>query len=128
MHIQKTWGRTIGDPFVWPLRGVASLGNSLPDNDLINFAASWITVALLVALATMRRWTLLLLALFMTLAPLATGLGSYARYALVVVPLWLAAARLLSVRPAAASLAVLFMATINGFMMVAWTLALWVTT
>jgi hypothetical protein len=127
INIQKAWSRTVGNPFLRPLRGLFAPG-SIPDTDLINFAAGWMSFALLLALAAMRRWALLSLALFMTLTPLATGLSSYARYSLVVVPLWLAAARLLAAHPAAILPTVLFMAMINGFMMVAWTLALFVTT
>lgn len=127
MHIQKAWGRTIGNPFARPLQGLIHSG-SIPEGDLISFAACWVSLPLLVALAALRRWMLLSLALFMTLAPLSTGLASYARYTLVVVPLWLAAARMLAARPGAVLPTVLFVAMINGFMMVAWTLALWVTT
>lgn len=126
MHIQKAWGRTIGVPFASPLRGLR-WPSGIVEGNLINFAASWAALALVAVLATMRRWRLLLLAVFLTLVPLAAGVGSYARFTLVIVPLWLAAAKLLSDRPAAVAPTVLILATVNGFMMVAWTLGLGVT-
>jgi hypothetical protein len=45
----------------------------------------------------------------------------------VNLPLFLAAARLLAPRPAAALAVLLVFATLNGFMMAAWTLSLPVT-
>jgi len=126
VHVQNAWGRSIGNPLAGPLRGLLH-PNAIPDSDLISFAAAWLSLVLIVVLALMRRWMLLSLALFLTLVPLAAGLGSFARYSLSILPLWLAGARLLATRPAALAATVLVMATLNGFLMSAWALGLWVT-
>jgi hypothetical protein len=58
---------------------------------------------------------------------MASGLTSYARYCLVVLPLFLAAGRLLAPRPTATLATLIVFATLNGFLMVAWTLCMWIT-
>ena len=94
---------------------------------MISLVAGWLSLSMLVALALMRRWSLLILGGFLTLVPLATGLTSFARYSLVALPGFLAAARLLAPRPAAAMAVLVVFATLNGFLMVAWTLCMWIT-
>ncbi len=123
VHIQQAWHRSLTAPFSALVLGLLHPSTVL-DGDLLSLAAAWLAVGLLVTLAVMRRWRLLSLAVFLTLVPLATGLTSFARYALVIAPLWMAAASLLSARPRAATAVIAILAMINGFMMVAWTLAL----
>lgn len=122
---QKGWGRSLGDPFSKLYLPLAT--SKLPESNVISFAAGWLSLAMLVALALMRRWSLFILGCFLTLVPLATGLTSYARYSLVALPIFLAAARLLAPRPAAATAVLILFATLNGFLMVAWTLCMWIT-
>jgi hypothetical protein len=126
VHVQGAWNRGWASPLAAPLQGLLH-PSTIPEGDLVSFAAAWLAIALLIVLASMRRWSLLSLALFLTLAPLATGLISFARYALVIAPLWLALAKLLSDRPLATVTTISGFAILNGFMMVAWSLALRVT-
>ena len=122
---QKGWGRSFGNPFsklYLPL-----LTNTLPESNVISLVAGWLSLSMLVALALMRRWSQLILGGFLILVPLATGLTSFARYSLVALPAFLAAARLLAPRPAAAMAVLVVFATLNGFLMVAWTLCMWIT-
>lgn len=125
-HVQAAWGRHIGDPLLAPIHGFLHPG-AIPDSDLLSFAAGWTSLALLGVLALQGRWMLLSLAVFLVGAPLAAGIGSFYRYALVVAPLWLVGANLVSSRPAALNGVLLVMAILNGFMMTAWTLGLWLT-
>jgi hypothetical protein len=97
------------------------------DNNLVSAAFVYLSFALIATLALMRKWALLALALFMALVPLSTGIFSYARYCLVMLPLFMAAAKLLADRPAAAHATLLVLSAMNGFMMVAWTLGLGTT-
>lgn len=122
LHIQTAWRRSLSAPFAGLLGGLAR-PSSVHDADLLSFAFAWLAIGLLVGLAGMRRWALLSLALFLTLAPLSTGLTSFTRYALVILPLWLVLARILADRPRAAMACVAVLAMLNGFLMVAWTLA-----
>lgn len=122
---QKAWGRSLEIPFA--RAGKPLLTGDLADGDLISFAACWLSLVLVGALALMRRWSLCVLAAFLTLAPMATGLTSFARYCLVALPLFLVAAKLLAPRPQAAVAVLILFATLNGFLMVAWTLCMWVT-
>lgn len=122
-HVQSAWSRSLDAPFAGLLRGLAKPASIL-DGDLVSFTVAWLAIGLLIVLATMRRWTLLSLALFLTLVPLATGLTSFARYALVILPLWMALAKVLADRPRAAMICVPVLAMLNGFMMVPWTLGL----
>ncbi len=125
MHVQKAWHRGLSDPFTPLLNGVIH-PSTVHDADLLSLAAGWLAIGLLIVLAAMRRWRLLSLALFLTLAPLAAGVASFARYALVDLPLSLVAAKLLADRPRAATAVIASLAMLNGFIMVAWTLGLWV--
>jgi hypothetical protein len=121
---QKAWGRSLADPIG---RAVSPLLTArLPDGEVVNFAACWLSISLVIALAVMRRWSLCVLAAFLTLLPLASGLTSFARYSLVALPLFLAAAKLLAPRPIETMAVLILLATVNGFMMVAWTLGMWV--
>lgn len=122
---QKAWGRSLHLPGAWAV-GPLLVGD-LPENEVISFAAMWLALSLVAALALMRRWSLFVLAAFLTLIPMSTGLTSFARYCLVALPLFLAGARLLAPRPAAAGAVLIVFATLNGFLMAAWTLCLWVT-
>lgn len=121
---QKGWGRTFGDPFTRPLRYLLHPSTLPQENDLLSFAFVWLSFGLIAALALMRRWSLLVLALFFALVPLTTGISSYQRYCLTMFPLFITAGRLLSTRPAAATATLVTLASVNGFMMVAWTLGL----
>jgi len=123
VHIQQGWHRTLSDPFTPLLDGLLH-PSQVHDANLLGLAAGWLAVGLLVLLAFMRRWFLLPLAAFLTLAPLAAGVASFARYALVILPLWLVAAKLLASRPQAANAVIVALAILNGFMMVAWSLML----
>lgn len=122
LHIQTAWRRSLSAPFAGLLDGLAR-PSSLHDADLLSFAFAWLAIGLLVMLAALRRWTLLSLALFLTLAPLSTGVASFTRYALVILPLWMVLARILADRPRAAMACVAVLAMLNAFLMVAWTLA-----
>jgi len=122
---QKGWARSFGDPFSRLYRPL--LTRNLGESDVISFAAGWLSLGMLAALAMMRRWSLLLLGCALTLVPLATGLTSYARYSLVALPVFLAGARLLAPRPTASAAVLMVFATLNGFLMVAWTLCMWIT-
>lgn len=126
LHIQKTWGRSLGQPFAALVQGLVH-PSSIPDGELLSFAIAWLALALLLGLALLRRWGWLLLSAALVLAPLATGVTSFSRYALVVLPLWMVAGHLLSERPRATMVAVASLAMLNGFMMAAWTLALGIT-
>lgn len=123
LHIQKAWNRKFDIPFSATLESLLHPAG-VHDADLLSLAAAVLAVGLLIALTAMRRWTLLSLGLFLTLVPLATGVTSFARYMLVIVPLWLALARILADCPRAAVACIVVLAMLNGFMMVAWTLAL----
>lgn len=125
LSAQKAWGRSIGNPLAWAAAPLIT--GHLPVNEVFSFAACWLSLSLVAALALMRRWPLCALAAFLALVPLSTGLTSYARYCLVALPLFLAAARLLAPRPAAAGAVLIACATLNGFLMVAWTLCMGVT-
>ncbi|CAN7212418.1 mannosyltransferase family protein [Phenylobacterium sp. LjRoot219] len=122
---QQAWGRDLRIPFVRPLTPL--IAGDLTASQVFSFAACWLSLSLVAALALMRRWSLFALAAFLTLAPMASGLTSYARYCLVALPLFLAGAKLLASRPAAAGAALVTFATLNGFLMVAWTLCMEVT-
>jgi hypothetical protein len=121
---QKGWGRSLANPLGRALGPL--LTRQLAATDVVNFAACWLALGLATALALWRRWSLCALAAFLVLFPLASGLASFARYSLVVLPLLLAGARLLAPRPAATLATLTVFATLNGFLMVAWTLGLWV--
>jgi hypothetical protein len=123
LHVQTAWNRGLGAPFAALLQGLIK-PSSIPDGDLVSFAFAWLAIGLLIVLAAMRRWALLSLALFLTLIPLATGVTSFARYALVILPLWMALARILADRPRTAMVCIAVLAMLNGFMMVPWTLGL----
>ncbi|MET3665252.1 mannosyltransferase family protein [Caulobacter sp. 1776] len=123
LHIQKGWRRSLDAPFSALFDGLLHPSRT-PDADLLSLAAAWLAIGLLVALALTRKWPLFLLALFLALVPLATGVASFSRYALVIAPLWLVLARTLADRPRAAMTCASVLAVLNGFMMVAWTLAL----
>jgi hypothetical protein len=127
VHIQAAWRRSLGAPFAGLLQGLWA-PSSVNDADLLSFATAWLAIGLLAALAAMRRWRLLSLALFLTLAPLATGVASFTRYALVILPLWMILAKILADRPRTATACIAVLAMLNGFMMVVWTLALRVAT
>jgi len=126
VHVQKAWGRSFGNPFAAPLAGLLH-PDTLQSADLVSFVMAWVAIGLLVKLVFMRRPRLLVLAVFLTLVPLTGGLASFARYTLVIVPLWLVLAHHLAARPRGALAVVAIFAMLNGFMMVAWTLALKVT-
>lgn len=127
LSAQKAWGRSIGNFLAAPIGDILH-PERLSDQDLISFAACWLSLALIVVLAAMRRWSLLLLACFLAFIPLSAGLGSYQRYALVNAPLFMAAAGLLAGRPIALGCVVVAFATLNGLMMAAWALGLPVVT
>jgi hypothetical protein len=122
LHVQTAWRRSLSTPFASLLQGLVK-PSGVHDADLLSFAIAWLAIGLLLVLAAMRRWTLLSLALFLTLAPLATGVASFTRYALVILPLWMVLARILADRPRTAMACVAVLAMLNGFLMVAWTLA-----
>ena len=122
---RKAWGRSLEFPLLRPLTPLVT--RSLADGDVINFVAAWLSLAMVATLAALRQWSWFILALFLTLPPMASGLASYARYCLVVIPIFIAAARLLAPRPAATAATLIMFATLNGFLMVAWTLCMWVT-
>jgi len=125
---QKGWGRTFGDPLSRPLIYLIKPRALADNNDLVSFAFVWISLGLLVALGFLRKWPLFVLAAFLAIVPLTTGITSYQRYCLVMLPLFMAGAKLLADRPPMATMTTLLtLATLNGFMMVAWTLCLGVT-
>jgi len=126
VHVQKAWGRSFGDPFSRLLEGVFH-PDRVPDVNGISFVVAWLAIGLLVKLVFMRRPLLLVLAMFLTLVPLTGGVASFARYVLVIFPLWLVLANGLAARPKAATAMIAIFAMLNGFLMVAWTLALKVT-
>lgn len=122
---QKAWGRSLHLPISWAIAPFRR-GELFPD-EAFNFAACWLAMSLVGALALMRRWSLCVLAAFLTFVPMATGLTSFARYCLVALPLFLAGARLLAPHPATANAVLIVFATLNGFLMAAWTLGLTLT-
>ncbi|MCK5910374.1 MAG: hypothetical protein KAG62_10535 [Caulobacter sp.] len=126
LHIQKTWGRGLEQPFAALMQGLAH-PSTIPDTELLSFAIACLAVGLLIGLAFLRRWGWLLLSAALVLVPLATGVTSFSRYALVAAPLWILAGHLLSERPRAAMITIASLAMLNGFMMAAWTLALGIT-
>jgi hypothetical protein len=87
-------------------------------------AAATVALWLLGALLLSRKWPLFLLAAFLILVPLAAGITSFGRFALVILPLFMVAGKLLSTRPSAANATLIALSSLNGFMMVSWTLAL----
>lgn len=125
--VQKAWSRSLEAPFSALVQGLLD-PSRIDDANLLSFGVAWLAIGLLVVLAAMGRWRLFSLALFLTLVPLATGVASFARYMLVIAPLWLVLAKLLADRPRAALTCIVVLSMLNGFMMVAWTLALQVTT
>jgi hypothetical protein len=120
---QKAWGRHIGDPLYEPIRPFIERG-AYSQYNIMSLAYCWAAFGMLAALALMRRWSLLALGCFLVLVPLSVGAFSFARYELVNLPLFLAGARLLSPRPQAALAILIALSLLNGFMMVAWTLAM----
>ncbi|WP_066680390.1 mannosyltransferase family protein [Caulobacter sp. CCH9-E1] len=126
LHIQKTWGRGLEQPFAALMQGLAH-PSTIPDTELLSFAIACLALGLLIGLAFLRRWGWLLLSAALVLVPLATGVTSFSRYALVAAPLWILAGHLLSERPRAAMITIASLAMLNGFMMAAWTLALGIT-
>jgi hypothetical protein len=126
MTTQRAWGRAVGNPFAGLARSLFAPAQ-VQDGDLLSLAAAWLALGMLAALALMRRWRLFVLAAFLVFLPLSTGLVSFARYSLAALPLFMAGAKLLAPRPAAAVATLTAFAVLNGFMMVAWTLGLWVT-
>lgn len=126
VHVQKAWGRSFGNPFADLLAGLVYPGK-LADSNVVSFVAAWCAIALIVKLVLLRKPALLALALFLTLVPLTAGIASFARYALVIVPLWLVLANVLASRPRTAIAIVALFAMLDGFLMAAWTLGLKVT-
>lgn len=123
---QKAWNRGYDNPLIEPLLPFF-LGARYPQPWFVSVGFCWLSLAMLVPLALMRRWSLLALACFLALVPMSAGMNSFARYTLVNLPLFLAAANLLAPRPAVALAILLTLAMINGFMMVGWTLGLPIT-
>jgi len=122
VHVQKAWGRSFGNPISGLLHP-----DRVPEVNAISFVVAWIAIGMLARLIFMRRSLLLVLALFLVLVPLTGGVASFARYALVIFPLWLVLANALAARPKVAVAVISVFAMLSGFMMVAWTLALKVT-
>jgi hypothetical protein len=124
VHGQAGWGRAVGNPLRGPIIFLLAPQAMADNNNLVSVAFVYLSLALAAALFLMRRWALFALAVFMTLVPLSTGIFSYQRYCMVMLPLFLAAAKLLEPRPAAAATSLIVLSALNGFMMVAWTLML----
>lgn len=123
VHIQTAWRRSLSTPFAAFLQGVLQ-PSTVHDADLLSLTIACLAVGLLIALGFTRRWALFSLALFLTLASLATGVLSFTRYALVILPLWMVLARILGDRPRMAVATIAVLAMLNSFLMVAWTLSL----
>ncbi len=93
----------------------------------LNYAVALTAVFLLIQLAVWRRWELLTLGAFFVLFPLTSGIESYVRYSICMLPLVMAAGALLARHPTAALVTLPVLALLNGLMMVGWTLGLTIT-
>jgi hypothetical protein len=121
---QKGWGRMLTIPLREPLIYLIAPKAMADNNNLVSIAFVYLSLALLASLVLMRRWALFALAAFLVLIPLSTGIFSYQRYCMVMLPLFMAGAKLIEARPATATTTLIVLSTMNGFMMVAWTLSL----
>lgn len=123
ISVQHAWHRTIFFPPITLLIPVVFPGWLLSRYG-VNFLFAWLSVAMLVPLALWKRWALLALGVFLVLVPLSAGPESYTRYTLTMLPVIMAAGALCAAHPRAAAIAIPALATVNGFMMVGWTLGL----
>jgi hypothetical protein len=121
VSIQKAWDRHAQFPLTTLLSPLGDLG-SLPSNQVLNFIFAWIAVFMLIPLAYWRRWPMLAFSSFLVLAPLSAGLSSYMRFTTTMLPITMAGGALCATYRAAMPVVLVIFATLNGFMMVGWTL------
>ncbi len=93
----------------------------------LNYAAALAAISLLIQLAAWRRWELFALGAFFAFFPLTSGIESYVRYSICMLPMVMAAGALLARHPTTALIALPILALLNGLMMVGWSLGLTIT-
>lgn len=93
----------------------------------LNYAAALTAMFLLVQLASWRRWELFALGAFFAFFPLTSGIESYVRYSICMLPVIMAGGAVLARHPAGAIITLPVLALLNGLMMVGWTLGLTIT-
>lgn len=115
VRIQTSWGHTFRSPLTVLARG-------LGDADVNARLSAWMTLVILVFLAALARRMGLaysVLAFFLILVPLATGLNSMPRYLLAIFPVPILLARL-GERRRIDEIVTACLALLQGFLMVFW--------
>lgn len=90
----------------------------------LNYTTALLAIVLLVQLGIWRRWALFALGAFLLFMPLTSGLESYVRYSICMLPLIMAAGRVLASEKMLAIAALPLIALLNGMMMVGWALGM----
>ncbi len=98
-HIQRAWGREIGNPLavLWDALAANDLALFLAHDHSRQWCAAWTLLwfALAGVLAARRMWPEFIFAIFCLVVPLATSIQSMPRYGFGVAPLLIAAALVL---------------------------------
>lgn len=118
--IQARFGKTLRfplDALTQPFRAFTAI-------DALNWIGACVAVAMLVPLALWRRWHLFVYAVFVVVLPLSSGLVSFNRYLLTMLPVVMAAGALCGSNPTFQAAAVPALATLSGLFMVGWSLDL----
>jgi hypothetical protein len=93
----------------------------------LNYAAALAAFLLLIPLAVWRRWDLFALGAFFVFFPMTSGIESYVRYSICMLPLVMAAGALLARHPTGAVIVLPVLALLDGLMMAGWALGLTIT-
>lgn len=93
----------------------------------LNYTAALTAVLLLIQLALWRRWELFALGAFFVLFPLTSGIESYVRYSICMLPVVMAAGAILARHRRSALIVLPGLALLNGLMMIGWSLGLTMT-
>lgn len=121
VHIQAAWGRTPMLP-TDVLLAVTLYWRELPPELAPSAMAAWLSVRLCGLVVRQRNWPHAVLAVAMVVVGLSSGLLSYVRFVLVMLPLFVAAAIPLARRPRVFAVGLGTLAILNGLMMVSWAL------
>lgn len=123
VSIQKAWNRHLHFPLVTLLLPLVD-PRWLSTDDFFNYLFAWISVIMLIPLAYWRRWSLLAFSTFLVILSLSAGLTSCVRFTTTMLPVTMTAGALLAQRPSSMKGILIILGTVNGFMMVGWTLGL----
>jgi len=115
MHVQEFWGRHPSNPFT-------VLSNGLFSGKVFGVFGAWFTMIALFILIIFSRsigFSYLLTGLYSLFIPLSTGLMNMQRYALVIFPYYIIFAKISKDERVNEALTI-FLAIIQGFLMVMW--------